>query len=188
MHASLESILSPTARSLLALNEPQAYAALVVEGSGSNDAQPILAGLSTGDVFGVPVVRNDDEARCALAALWLWHDHLDRAHTIVQAIDTPSGSWWHAIMHRREGDFGNSSYWYARAAGHPAIMEFERVGRDGLRETKADSIVDLAHRAHALSADDPIRTRAIELQRLEWRVLFEHACRAATSRAHDTLR
>ena len=39
----------------------------------------------------------------------------DRAHDIVQNIDTPDSYWIHAYLHREEGDLGNSGYWYRRA-------------------------------------------------------------------------
>jgi hypothetical protein len=48
----------------------------------------------------------------------LWHDangEWDRAHTIAQDIEDPSGSWVHAYLHRKEGDLGNAAYWYRRA-------------------------------------------------------------------------
>ena len=54
--------------------------------------------------------------RAALhAALWLLADDLPTAHTICQDIATPFGSAWHAILHRREGAFTNSKYWWRRA-------------------------------------------------------------------------
>ena len=59
-------------------------------------------------------------AAAALSGLWLWHDFLDASHTISQAIDTADGSLWHAIMHRREGDFSNAKYWYRKVGEHPA--------------------------------------------------------------------
>ena len=51
-----------------------------------------------------------------LLSLWLakkgrWDD----AHDMAQAIDTPTGSWIHAYLHRVEGDLGNAGYWYRRA-------------------------------------------------------------------------
>ena len=52
-----------------------------------------------------------------LAGLWLWHDALEESHAIAQAIITSSGSLWHAILHRREGDYSNAKYWYERASG-----------------------------------------------------------------------
>ncbi len=52
---------------------------------------------------------------CIEAGLWLLADDLDTSHKICQNIATPLGSAWHAIMHRREGDFSNSLYWWRRA-------------------------------------------------------------------------
>jgi hypothetical protein len=51
--------------------------------------------------------------------LALWHDargDWDAAHKIAQDIDTPTGAWIHAYLHRKEGDLGNAVYWYRRAS------------------------------------------------------------------------
>ena len=43
--------------------------------------------------------------------------HWDRAHEIVQQDeDSPIACWIHAVLHKIEGDAGNSRYWYARTA------------------------------------------------------------------------
>lgn len=50
--------------------------------------------------------------------LALWHEgrgDWDKAHDIVQDIQTSDASWIHAYLHRREGDAGNAAYWYQRA-------------------------------------------------------------------------
>ena len=50
--------------------------------------------------------------------LALWHDargDWDAAHKIAQDIDTPTGAWIHAYLHRKEGDLANAGYWYRRA-------------------------------------------------------------------------
>lgn len=50
--------------------------------------------------------------------LALWHDakgDWDAAHRAAQEIDSVSGAWVHAYLHRKEGDQGNAAYWYRRA-------------------------------------------------------------------------
>jgi len=52
-------------------------------------------------------------------ALWFikkgdWH----AAHDIAQDLETPIGSWLHALLHLIEGDLGNARYWFAEA-GRP---------------------------------------------------------------------
>jgi hypothetical protein len=49
----------------------------------------------------------------ALAGRW-WDAKGDwtRAHESAQRDEGPEGSWVHAYLHRKEGDQGNSDYWY----------------------------------------------------------------------------
>jgi hypothetical protein len=54
------------------------------------------------------------------AMLHLYNDSIDRAHELVQPIDTPTGSALHGIVHRREGDYENAKYWFRRTGDHPA--------------------------------------------------------------------
>lgn len=56
---------------------------------------------------------------CLRSGLHLWNDDLDRAHTIAQSIPSATGSLCHGIMHRRQGDFGNSKYWFQHVGDHP---------------------------------------------------------------------
>ena len=43
-------------------------------------------------------------------------DQWDAAHQTVQAMeDDPIAAWIHAVLHKIEGDRGNSAYWYRRA-------------------------------------------------------------------------
>ena len=47
----------------------------------------------------------------------LWEDargKWDRAHEIVQRMNTTDAMWVHAYLHREEGDLSNSRYWYSR--------------------------------------------------------------------------
>ncbi len=96
------------------------------------------------------------------AGLWLYIDDLDRSHTISQAIENPTGSFWHGIMHRREGDFSNSHYWFRRAGRHPAMKLIEDY--DG------HALIDEVEAAHGRGETPPA---LIEKQRREWARLIE---------------
>ncbi len=39
----------------------------------------------------------------------------DASHRIVQRRDDRTAAWIHAVLHKIEGDLGNSRYWYVRA-------------------------------------------------------------------------
>ncbi len=93
------------------------------------------------------------------AGLWLYVGELDRSHTISQGIDDATGSFWHCIMHRREGDFSNSHYWFNRAGKHPAMT--------GIAGYDAHKFIDDVEAQHAKSP-----AALVDLQRTEWAALF----------------
>jgi hypothetical protein len=97
--------------------------------------------------------------KCLVAGVWLYVDDLYRSHSISQGLESVEGSLWHAVMHRREGDFGNSKYWL-RQAGDLSILE--GVYGDPFE------FVDKVQRDHR---DNP--TALVDLQRKEWLALFE---------------
>ncbi|MCY4484735.1 MAG: hypothetical protein OXC12_17825 [Spirochaetaceae bacterium] len=60
------------------------------------------------------------------SALLLWNDDLDGSHTLSQALPDAFGSWLHGTMHRREGDFPNSKYWFHRVGTHAGFAQMAR--------------------------------------------------------------
>ncbi len=163
----------------------------MVEGPTPKMARELLEGVTPDQLLAAPG-KSSVNADAMLAGLWLWHDGLEESHRISQSISDSTGSFWHAIMHRREGDFSNSKYWYARAAGHPALATIagsvgamvNRAPADkGLLRIVANgwnpkAFVDFVE---SVSADegDVLYPIAVQLQQMEWRVLWEYCAREA---------
>ena len=67
------------------------------------------------------------DAVALTAGLYQFHDDLHESHSYSQSIEgegrNGSGDFWHAIMHRREPDYGNSKYWFRNVGSHPVFNE-----------------------------------------------------------------
>jgi hypothetical protein len=184
-------LLSPPARAAAEANAGAAYTRLVVRGDGWQPGRTMLSALRPEALLKTPA-RSPDDASAVLAGLWLWHDWLDESHTLSQSIHTDTGSFWHAIMHRREGDFANAKYWYARCRHHPALAEIAAAGRTLVTqagghgdlerlvrdEWDPSSFVDIVQAVHD-KPEDPLHPVAVTLQQAEWRGLFNHCVRKA---------
>ena len=185
--------LSSLGRKLLKLGQG-GYTQLVVEGGGDAAARDLLESAQPADLL-AELVKNPGEAAAMMSALWLYFDWLDQSHRISQSLANPTGNFWHAIVHRREGDFSNSKYWYARCDSHPTMQTLAANAPRVINEMPADksllkvistgwdpsALVDLVAEVHR-KTDDPRRAAAIALQKLEWQLLFEHCTRAAVGR------
>jgi len=109
---------------------------------------------------------------CA-AGLWLRFDFLDESHAISQDLDTVDGSFWHAIMHRREPDAWNAKYWWRRVGPHPVLRALaEQAPALGYRYTGPFDFVDFCERVRGSgSAEEETAKRT---QQVEWQLLFDH--------------
>ncbi len=143
-------------------------------GTPSRASRSALEALSRETAFGHAEVVDSDAADCCLAAVWLLHNFLDESHTISQGVATADGSYWHGVMHRREGDFSNAKYWFRRVGAHPV---FDAVAAAcGDPRWSPDGFVDAC--AAAVSGGKNVE-QCVERQQLEWALLFEHCYRAA---------
>ncbi len=74
---------------------------------GKPDEGPARAALQALDGAGLAPKthrqpRMPHDADCARAGLWLLFDFFHESHELCQNIATPSGSYWHAILHRMD--------------------------------------------------------------------------------------
>src|SRR5947209_3371328 len=163
-------------------------------GPGSPDPRlrPKLQALTVETLFAPHAVRDPSMARASLAGLWLYHDFLDESHELSQTIQTPTGSYWHGLMHRREPDFGNAKYWFRRVGDHP-VFESLHAAAAQLANTYAQpwaaflrtqtawdpfAFIDLCE--VSLAEGPPGETLCREIQQREWELLFNYSYRQAT--------
>lgn len=168
-------------------------------GSPQIERRDTLLRLSPETLCAGTPLRRPDLANVCIAAIWLRFDFLDDAHKIVQEIENPAGSFGHAMVHRREGDFSNSKYWLRQAGEQsifPALAQFavetappefsplaSRLAVGGAWQPEA--FVDLC--SATVANRSPCSSRAAvawleRLQQREWELFFDDCLREATGR------
>ena len=151
----------------------------------------LLESVTPDKAFAHTSLVDREMARACLAGLWLHHGHLDHSHAVSQTIHSATGSYWHGIMHRREGDYPNAKYWFRRTGEHPVFPGLARSagwwtagsGGDAERLTAGErwdpyAFVDLCRDCVSGRSDSQALCRRI--QRLEWELLFDFCYRRAT--------
>jgi hypothetical protein len=151
-----------------------------------------LERLAPSTAFAHARLVDRDMAQCCLAGAWLLHDFLDESHAISQNVATTSGSFWHGVMHRREGDFSNAKYWFTRVGSHEVFGELPsrviELADDPTTKPLADRLisrgrfdpfafVDVCQSAHRSAGSAEAFCRRV--QQAEWELLFAHCYRQA---------
>jgi hypothetical protein len=112
------------------------------------------------------------------AGLFFYFDGWKEAHETAQDIDTPEGSYWHALVHRQEPDASNAGYWFRRVGEHaifPALREYAAARGVGSGASwDPFAFVDYCIRARAGSDEE---RKAQEVQLCEWQLLLAHCAR-----------
>ena len=152
---------------LEALPQEEAMSDLVVQAPASSELLALCE-----QVVSDPALADQPALR---AGLWLYVDALDRSHEISQGLNTPEGSFWHAIMHRREGDFFNSKYWYHRVGSHHVFesLDISAGGAGGGTDVSRYDPYTFVDRVE--QGDQSTRGPApdlVAMQRLEWLALM----------------
>lgn len=149
--------------------------------SSPNAARLLGGGHCAGDLRGATAPE------AALAGLWLYFSCIDEAHEVAQAIKSPEGSFWHAILHRQEPDPWNAKYWFRQVGKHPvfpllrqeAAAIATRAGGTLMVPDPWDPtwFVDVCDGVRT-RPDDPLYAIAQQIQTAEWQCLFDYCARS----------
>jgi len=160
-------------------------------GTPRSEFEQTLRAITPQGLLAPRPVRDARMASAAIAGLWLRADFIDRAHEISQEIETAEGSYWHAIVHRREPDFDNAKYWFRRVGNHPVYATLAPDAKRLAAENPTDpfakelnrpgdwdpcGFVDLCRRASKNSVGDKL-CRLV--QQREWELLFANCVEQA---------
>ncbi len=155
-------------------------------GTATHEARPLLEQLSPQSLAQPHPLGDTSMALACCSALWLHHNYLDHSHRISQQIDTIHGSFWHGIMHRREGDFGNAKYWFRRVGEHPIFPALAQAAREEAQRHTTDdqseyllqitdwdpfAWIDLCQAV--VEGESMSEALCLAIQRREWRLLFD---------------
>jgi hypothetical protein len=108
-------------------------------------------------------------------------DAIDEAHKIFQDSPGDLGSYWHGMMHRREGDFDNARYWFRRSGVLPFFDELHRVACEHsavmARQSNWDPYLFTGQCEQARFGETEGLEELANLQRVEFEVLFDYCWR-----------
>lgn len=138
-------------------------------------------------VHGVSAGLDRTASNSVQGGLFLMNDCLDESHACSQSIEGEgqNGDYWHAIMHRREPDYGNAKYWFRQVGRHPVFERLSAIAARVVGERKVDGLdrlasgewdpflfVDLCER-YARNEDSPAALALREIQGWEMALLLD---------------
>lgn len=152
---------------------------------GPGKPQPVLRSKLKAAESAFPSAADRDMVAACCAGLWLAFDFLDEAHAISQELNSVEGSYWHALMHRREPDADNSAYWFRRVGAHPLFealpAEAQALGlRLNAKPWSPFAFIDLCEKYRDSGKEEEMTLR--RLQHREWELLFDWCYRHSLGR------
>jgi len=102
----------------------------IVDALAERSTASPLAPRSVADVSLNQQIQDLSVPDIVKAALYLWNDDVDGAHTIVQKLSGKTAQLIHAVLHRREPDYSNAKYWYRRVSVHPVLDQLQEKYSD----------------------------------------------------------
>jgi hypothetical protein len=172
---------SPLAEELLA--EEDLLLRLRPTEPGSPDALRRIRNAEEKELTGGAVLADATYPQLIRAGLLYAYDAIDESHRIVQEIGTANASYWHGMVHRREGDFENARHWFRRTGKIGVFAEMHARAAEVSplmgRQENWDPYVLVGLCEQARFGGDVNQKELVALQRIEFDVMFDHLWRDA---------
>ncbi len=164
------------------LFDAEAYGPDVAAILSENRVMPLVRGGRKLASAG-PRIEQAKIPESARAGLYLFAGFWDEAHEVAQSISNADGSYWHAIVHRQEPDAGNASYWFRQVGQHATFPSLARRAAEvePAMSSRWDpfAFIDYCEKA-ARQPGGEMERRALEIQRIEWELLFDYCFSSAS--------
>ena len=132
-------------------------------------------------ISGGKTIGNKEVFALVRGALLYSVDAIHEAHTLFQDAKGDLGSYWHGMMHRREGDFDNARYWFRRTGVLPVFSEMHRAASETsalmARQSNWDPYLFTGECEQARFGETESLNQLSTLQKIEFEVLFDYCWR-----------
>ena len=140
-----------------------------------------IRSTSDADLAGGRAIANPPMLALVRAGLVYACDALTESHMIVQAIPGDEASYWHGMIHRREGDFENARYWFRRTGTLGVFDDIHRaasaVSSVVAAQPNWDPYLFTGLCEQEKYGDHDLRDTCVKLQAVEFRGMLENAWR-----------
>jgi len=172
---------SPAARLFTEIRHEAGRPGLVFGRPRSKAAVEEVIGLANDQLLGARAA-DPGMASAVRAGLLLLADRMEDSHALSQDLDTPEGSYWHGILHRREPDYSNARYWFRALGDHPLFRELGSLPAARGKPTRPGwdpfRFIDLCEDC-IRKGNEETRGELEELQEREILLLLAHSYRGA---------
>ncbi|MGA3170111.1 MAG: hypothetical protein ABSE62_03780 [Chthoniobacteraceae bacterium] len=137
------------------------------------------------DLTGGAVLADATYPQLIRAGLLYAFDAIAESHRIVQGVGNDLASYWHGMLHRRDGDFDNARYWYRRTGRLSLFSEMHAraaaVSPLMARQSDWDPYLLVGQCEQARFGADLDQKELVTLQRIEFNAMFDYLWRGAFS-------
>lgn len=140
-----------------------------------------IQGADDAEIAGDLPIKNAEMFALVRGGLLYALDAIPEAHVVFQDAKGDLGSYWHGMIHRREGDFDNARYWFRRSGILPVFSDMHRAASAFsalmARQANWDPYLFTGECEQARFGETEGLNDLVALQRVEFELLFDYCWR-----------